>query len=801
MSEKLREFRGGFTERVERLHRRAKPHAELSADVAVPEPLVRQNHGAEIVPVTDDAAQGLVHRAHRRLRVPLLPGQPSSSRAALSASGARLVIEEASLDAHLRVRLWGVGYAGQNHRSASLIREVDALADFSATDGEKRGSVSSGGAGRVERLVEFRERARELHLVPRLHDGEFRGADSFPDGGVAMLLPRGDARSHHAVRREKNQQTVRDDAREVHDDVPELRLVLLRVAEPVAAVELLPRGSDGDDPTPHLVRTYDVRVLQSHGERESKLAGEGRHRRERARSEHDAPNPLPAQRGHDHPRAETPKTQRGPGGHSRTPRAPVRDSLRVPRSIAASGLVRSDAKPERREMALPPHPKRLLQRVRHFAESKRRRARARFPPHRRRLPREQRHRVGHHLHEHPDGVFRALALDDAKLGEHVEKRLARSNQFVGPLPVRSSAASSRERLRNLILQRQENPAKLLVLHRPTLRFGVGVAARRARVPVDPETLAPAPESVVLVPSPRVEPQFFLLLSPRQTLLLRRRELERLLRLANRPREVRRGQVERRRVRAHALDVMRLVEEKHRALPRDVRRLAQFRVDEVIVRHEYDVRAARHVAGEVIRTRAAPAADFSPLPDVDQILDVHGVRLAEIGIRLDETIHLVVMRTRARVRLGLTRRVLRHPRERGNVLMHAHLLARTDDRHARTVPRGAKFANHLGQLTVRARRVDDDGAAAGGTAAAARFRAIGRDGHLALTRRFHRGGAAWAAVGGVEGGVRGGAPGRARAASRRWRAFEGDGTIASGDRLAPAQRGAQQAEGLTRTYEV
>ena len=159
--------------------------------------------------------------------------------------------------------------------------------------------------------------------------------------------------------------------------------------------------------------------------------------------------------------------------------------------------------------------------------------------------------------------------------------------------------------------------------------------------------------------------------------------------------------------------MRLVEEKHRALPRDVRRLAQFRVDEVIVRHEYDVRAARHVAGEVIRTRAAPAADFSPLPDVDQILDVHGVRLAEIGIRLDETIHLVVMRTRARVRLGLTRRVLRHPRERGNVLVHAHLLARTDDRHARTVPRGAKFANHLGQLTVRARRADDDGAAAGG----------------------------------------------------------------------------------------
>ena len=274
---------------------------------------------------------------------------------------------------------------------------------------------------------------------------------------------------------------------------------------------------------------------------------------------------------------------------------------------------------------------------------------------------------------------------------------------------------------DLRLQRQHDAAELLVLDRGAR----GTLARRVPaplVPVHAQPLAPAPEPVVLRPPARVEAQPRRVAGrvaavPGEALLLGGANLERLLRLARRRGEVRRGNVETRRLRAHALDVVRLVDENHRvpeptALPTE-ELLARLRVHQVVIRHEHDVRALGHVPRQIIRTRApGPGADRAALPEPDQVLHVHGLRLTERRVRANEPVHLDVVRARAVLHRRRARRVKRGAPQRARLLVHAHLLAGADDGHAGTVPRRLELANHLSQLRVRPRRVHDHGAAAG-----------------------------------------------------------------------------------------
>ena len=230
--------------------------------------------------------------------------------------------------------------------------------------------------------------------------------------------------------------------------------------------------------------------------------------------------------------------------------------------------------------------------------------------------------------------------------------------------------------------------------------------------VHAQPLARAPEAVVLALAARVEQKPRGLGGSRRELLLGGGELERLLRFAHRRGEVRGGQFERGGFRARPLDVVRLVEEQNRVVPPNTvpERLAQFRVDQVIVRREDEISARRHVLRRVVRTRPAPPPHFSFLAQTHEVLDVHRLALAERRVRPQKAVHLVVVRAGPRLRLLSARRLLRDAGQAPHLLVHAHLRPRADHRHARAVPRRLQLLDHLRQLRVRAAGVHDHGAA-------------------------------------------------------------------------------------------
>lgn len=83
--------------------------------------------------------------------------------------------------------------------------------------------------------------------------------------------------------------------------------------------------------------------------------------------------------------------------------------------------------------------------------------------------------------------------------------------------------------------------------------------------------------------------------------------------------------------------MCLVEDEHRVRPADpLERLPVLLVNQVVVRHEENLRARRHkLPRQIIRARPDLA------PDGDQILDVEGLR-AKVGVPVEERLDLEVV---------------------------------------------------------------------------------------------------------------------------------------------------------------
>ena len=106
------------------------------------EALVEQHHGAEVVPVADGAANALVQRAERLLRVPLraADGRERAGAGAASLAHERVLVRALELD--LRVKRGRKGDADDNNNAAVRVAEVNALGDLAAAHGEQDRAVA-----------------------------------------------------------------------------------------------------------------------------------------------------------------------------------------------------------------------------------------------------------------------------------------------------------------------------------------------------------------------------------------------------------------------------------------------------------------------------------------------------------------------------------------------------------------------------------------------------------------------------------------------------------------------------------
>ena len=308
---------------------RTQPEREAVGPFALLEARLAEKHRSVVIDVADDAPHRLVDRPHRLLLIPLLAAQKlvrrqstarsstaSSSSSASSSSCARPqllllpLVEVGALELDLGVDKGRQRQAGDDDAAAGSVRKVHALGEFAAADREEDSTACAVENRGLDCVLVRLDGGLQLGGVARLDDERLELLEPLEDRRPAVRrrpLPRVVVCRQGSVRREEDEDALRDQSAEVDDCVAQVGLRLVRVALVVGGGERPPRRPRREDSHHQLLLRVDhVRVLESVRERHAQLVCKRRERRERARRQQDRAHAHRHQIAHRRARMEAP---------------------------------------------------------------------------------------------------------------------------------------------------------------------------------------------------------------------------------------------------------------------------------------------------------------------------------------------------------------------------------------------------------------------------------------------------------------------------------------------------------------